>query len=404
MRTNRCSVIILLLSIVVVCIIQCEYDGPLAMYNIRHSNVDPPIITQIDPEIAVAGINFITIEGENFSANDDSNGVYIDGHQAEIVDHSTASLKIRRPNCSGDSTAVVIAVFGAIEVARYVPYKIESVYGTYGKFLSGDQLGAVAIDDDENVYVIENNLTNYIYKVTPDGEKTIIGHENSNVYDALITPDGNLITFVREREINFLDIVNGVDTVAVWAEAGKKATHGDFDGYGNLYVSGNQRSDLMVIDPAHNCRALELYPSDEIFWITVSGNYVYVLVELDDPDAANPELAIWRHEILDATGTLGARQLVLDWSATGEYAEATPNTFAVAADNSLLIGTDYDQPILFLDSDWQTRGIAYKDILPTSAEKLICGNGNYLYMILNGESWDLLRIDLGTPEDRDFGE
>ena len=402
MRVQRVFIFTLSVSVIILSVINCGYDGPVAMYNQKHITGNPPSITQILPDSAVTGVNFINIEGENFSENLDSNEVYIDGNKAEIVEHSSTSLTIRRPNCAGDSTKVVVSVFGAVDIASYTPYPIAEVYSAYGKFLSGATIGAMVVDDDENVYVIENNLTHYIYKVTPDGEKTVIGQETINVYDAAFSPDGNLVTFIRNKDIHILDIVNGVDTVAVWTQARDRVTHGDFDSNGNLFTSGAKSSDLMVVDQTLSCRDLDLYASDEILWIDVVGDYIYLLVELSAPDAANPELAIWRHEILDADGNLGSRQLVLDWSTTGEFAESTPKTFTVAGNNSIFIGTDYEQPILFLNSDWQSAGIVYKDILPTSAEKLGFGSGNYLYMVLNGETWDLLRIDVGDPDDRDF--
>jgi len=385
----------------------CEYDGPTAVYYQKRTQATPPVITKLNPDnAALAGVNYITIEGENFSEAPDKNKVYINGYRAEIVNHSNTSLRVRRPNRSGDSMSVKVTVFGAIDIAEYGPYKIAPVFSPFGKFLSSVELGATVVDHNENIYIFENNTqTRYIYKITPDGERTIFGSNPiiSMVYDAIVAPNGNLIIFMRQREIYQLDLASGADTIGVWTTVTKRVSLGDFDSFGNLYTTGARRTDITVVKPDFSNRLLGLYASDEILWLRVYENFVYVLVELGTSDEANPKLAIWRHIILDSDGNLGDRELVLDWSQTGEFAESEPKTFTFSDDGKIYIGTDHVQPIMFFDPDNGKKDIVYKGILSTSAENLVWGNGNYLYMILGRPNWNLLRLDMGSPDNRDFG-
>lgn len=401
------QILITLMIILIMVMTGCEYDGPTAMYNQKRAQAIPPVITKLNPDkAATAGVNYITIDGENFSEVVDKNKVYIDGYQAEIVNHSDTSIRIRRPNRSGDSMSVKVTVFGAIEIAEYGPYKIDPVFSPYGKFLSSVELGATVVDNNENVYIFENNTpTRYIYKITPDGERTIFGSNPiiSMVYDAIVGPNGNLIIFMKQREIYHLDLASGVDTIAVWATVTKRVTRGDFDSFGNLYTTGARRTDLTVVNQDFSSRLLGLYANDEILWIRVYENFVYVLVELATSDEANPKLAIWRHVILDWDGNLGDRELVLDWSKSGEFAESEPKTFTFSDDGNIYIGTDHVNPIMFFDPDNGKMDILYKGILPSSAENLVWGNGNYLYMILGRPNWNLIRIDMGSPDNRDCG-
>jgi hypothetical protein len=401
------QILITLMIILIVVMTGCEYDGPTAVYNQKRAQATPPVITKLNPDkAATAGINYITINGENFSEDADKNKVYIDGYQAEIVNHSDTSIRIRRPNRSGDSMSVKITVFGAVEIAEYGPYKTDPVYSPYGKFLSSVELGATVIDHNENVYIFENNTpTRYIYKITPDGERTIFSSNPiiSMVYDAIVGPNGNLIIFMRQREIYHLDLAHGVDTVAVWATVTRRVSLGDFDSFGNLYTTGARRTDITVVKPDFSNRLLGLYADDEILWLRVYENFVYVLVELGTFDEANPKLAIWRHVILDSDGNLGDRELVLDWSKSGEFAESEPKTFTFSDDGKIYIGTDHVHPIMFFDPNNGKEDIVYKGILPSSAENLVWGNGNYLYMILGRPDWNLIRIDMGSPDSRDFG-
>jgi hypothetical protein len=404
MKVHRLILIALVISLIVI-MNGCEYDGPIAMYDQEHPQSFTPVITQVIPDNgAIAGVNYITINGENFAEDQDYNNVFIDGAKTEIAKSSNTSITIRRPSQSGDSTTVKISVFGAVSIAEYKPYKIVPVFSAHGEFLSGNALGAVVVDDNENVYTIENSAARPVYKVTPDGEKTTIGTARGAVTSAVLSPEGNLIIFNTTKDIFQLDIVNNVDTVAVWASISKKVRWGDFDSFGNLYTSGIRKSDITVVKPDRSSRQLGLYPDDEIFWIQVYENFVYVFVELRKPDEQNPELAFWRHAILDGDGNLGDRELVLDWSKTGEYAELEPNNFSIGKDGNIYIATDHIHPILFFNLDNGNMDIIYKSILPSPAEKIAWGNSNHLYMILGADAWNITRIDMGLPENRDYDQ
>jgi hypothetical protein len=84
----------------------------------------------------------------------------------------------------------------------------------------------------------------------------------------------------------------------------------------------------------------------------------------------------------------------LDWAQTGEFANSTPACLTFSASGTIFIGSDYTHPILILNSDG-TQDILYKNIIPDDATKLVWGNGNYLYMILDGSEKNVLRIDMG---------
>ena len=82
-----------------------------------------------------------------------------------------------------------------------------------------------------------------------------------------------------------------------------------------------------------------MYGTNEILDVQVAGESVFLFV-----DGSDPELAIWKHAILDANGTLGPKELVLDWSTTGDYAESEFKDMVISKDNIMYIGTDNPQP------------------------------------------------------------
>jgi hypothetical protein len=387
------SIIKILISLMTLLLVMtgCEYDVAQPQWEKDHEAPPVPVINGIEPEGgAVAGVNKITISGEYFSEIPENNHIYFDNVEAEVIECDTASITVRRPNIVNDSSVITLASYDALLVAKYSPYRVDAVMGRYGNFLENDPLSAIEVDENENMYVVFTTAPRNIYKVTPDGERTLVATSASSVYDAKMAPDGNLILFANAKEIYKLDIVNGADTTVVWAEVPKRVKFGDFDAHGNLYT-GTKSSDLIVLRPDLTTSSLGMYAKDEIFCVRVYDGHVYLLVELSKGE---PELAIWRHAILDVNGTLGAAELVLDWADTGEYAESTPAGFTFDKDGNMYIGTDFIHPVMKV-----TDGVAdiyYKGILPGPAKQIVWGTGNAMYMLLNAASEvTVIRIDMG---------
>ena len=223
-------IILSLLAVLVVTMTGCEYDGPTAMYYQTHDSAPTPVITRLEPDsVAPAGVNYITILGENFAETLEDNYIYFNNIVAEIVNGSTTSIIVRRPNLVGDSVMVKVVSYDAIEDGKYYPYQIDPVMERYGSFFSNLQLNAIAVDDDENLYIIE---TSNVYKITPDREKTTIGQVEGIVYDARTAPSGELILLLNNSIINQMDITTG--EVTKWAEVAKSVRYGDFDSQGNF--------------------------------------------------------------------------------------------------------------------------------------------------------------------------
>ena len=389
-----------LIIIYVMVMAGCEYDGPTAQWKLVEEETDSPRITEVVPSVAVPGVNFLTINGENFTDDPSKVSVYINGYNAEIVDFSNSSIKIRRPDRSADSLSIKVQVYGAVNLGRWEPYTITSVYEPIGQFLTGTSLGCLAVDKDENVYVAENTATRDIYKITPSGEKTLIANADRAIRGAAMDANGKLYFFRDRREIYVVE----PDTVALYATLSKNVGIGVFDSYGTLYASGN-RADINIVTSDLSIKQAGFYPSDEIICLRVFDNFLYALIELSSSDESHPEMAIWRHQILDAQGDLGDAELVFDWASAGEeYAESTPATFTIESTGGIYIGSDNEAPILYYNQSTKKMEAIYKGIIPSAAMKLLWGNGNYLYMIYSGGSSDynLFRIDMGHPEDRDY--
>ena len=385
--------LVMILAVLAVLVIMtgCEYDAPTAMwYQDRGTSVSP-VITQINPAQALGGVNYLTIMGENFSTDSGSNRVYVDGVKVDIVEYSETSLKVRRPSVTGDSTTIKVATATGVDLGIYTGYSISTVVGPYGGFIASEQFGALALDkSNETVYAFDKVYKN-VYQVTADGEKTQIGTSERAIKDALVAPDGGLVLLLGRKNINKMDPVTGEEIE--WINIEKSVTFGDYDANGNLFVSG-KKSDVYVIAPDLTYRTLGLYVNDNVLALRIFGNDLYVAVELKSPADGEPETGIWKHEILDANGNLGPRELVLDWSQTGDYAESTILDISLSASGILYVDTDNTQPMFMVDRDGN-MDILYKDIIAAGAQRILWGTGNLLYLVLDGDTSDLLFVDMG---------
>jgi hypothetical protein len=371
----------------------CEYDVAEPQWTKDHTNPPETEITSIEPaEGAGAGVNVITINGNNFAAEQERNRVYFANIEVEVLNGSASSISVRRPNLVSDDAMVKVVSYDALIVAEFGPYPVSQVHELYGNFIENLPLAALTIDQDENLYVVESTSRN-IVRIKPSGEKTLVGVGNGAVSDLKISPTGQLIVLFNNREIQQVNPDAAVDTAAIWVEVPSRVKFGDFDSNANFYC-GTRSSDLITVKGSDlSSTKLGVYARDEIFDVQVSGGYVYVLVEARSTE---PAMAIWRHAILDANGNLGDQELVLDWSQTGEYAESVPTGFILDAGGNLYVSTDYVDPIFVLYSDG-TQDIYYKDILPTPISQFVWGNGTYLYMIWDGDSdKNVIRVDMGV--------
>jgi hypothetical protein len=396
--------IIFILSLLAV-MTGCEYNTPTAMYFQPQKQVVNPTITGMDPSAeALGGVNTITISGTNFSSAADSNIVYFNGNQPEIISTSTTSITVRRPNVAGDSIQVNVVTTGSSEVATLFPYKISSVYGAYGGFLTGVELSALAVDRNENLYVIDKTSQRTLFKIAPDGANTPIGSVSKFVTDIQLTPDGKLILLTNDTRVRRIDLTTlKEDTLAVLP---KKVSFGDFDPNGNFYTGGN-KTDLYMLKPDLTNAAAGTYASFNIKDIRVYNGYVYVLAD-SGSSAGSSAKGIWRHSI--AGGTLGSKEWYLDWSTTGNYAASAYSAMDFSADGKLIIATDNANPILILNAANPGSGsdILYKGILPTSITQMAWGTENNLYAIealTSGTTttWNMLRIDIGQKGAPSFG-
>jgi hypothetical protein len=350
-----------------------------------------PVITSVEPpDSAGGGVNLITVIGTNFASTLDSNTVYFDSYIAEKVEGTASSITVRRPNLVSDSATVKVLIPDALIVAKKFPYKITSVYSEVGNFLEARPIRGIAVDADENLYVSQYR-PNSIFKITPAGDKTVIGETNKALNDIKVSPTNVIVCMANDTIITQVD--PATQTESIWAYVGdfvagtkrsKKVQFGDFDQNGYFYTGGN-KSGLYVLAPGDSiAQPSSLYASDKILCLRVYQNSVYILLAT----------GIYRTGFNSSGQLTNEKVEVLKWSDMGDFASSTPNCFDFSGDGRIFVATDNSDPLLVFNPADGSQDFYYKGILPTPATKIAWGTGNYLYMSIGSEEI-MLKIDVG---------
>ena len=413
----------IILASLITMIIGCKYDVAEPLWNSPPANSTEVTITSIDPAAATPGVNIITINGTNLSSALDStritkryndtlviydstfvyNGIYFDNVQATVISSSPTMIKVFRPNVVSNNCTIKIASDKALAVAKFGPYKIDAVMEPFGSFVANVPLSSISLDNAGNLYVAETN-TQYLWKITPNGDKTQIMTETGGSTalvmkavssDLKISPvDGKLYyttsIFPKTKYVQIMDLNSPtvkMDSIALT----KNVICCDFAANGYLYAGG-RRSGIQIIRPDRSLRNDGYYATDTISSMRVFKGYVYV----------STRHGIWRHSLSD-TSLVGAPELVLDLTQ-GMLASLPVKAISFSADgNKLYIGTDSQYPILVADATslpipLSKVDIVYKGILPSYCKQFCFGN--YIYAIIGNAipavNWLVYKIDVGV--------
>jgi hypothetical protein len=424
----------IVVAVVTTVFIGCKNDVAGPMWNNPSASSLDVTIDGVSPTQALAGVNIITITGNNLSGALDSTtvtrysyytdslnikdsillsnqnfvftGVYFNNVQATVISNSSGMIRVYRPNVVSDNCTITIASNKALVASKYDNYKITSVSEQYGSFMANVPLSTVTVDSAGNLFVVETT-SKYLWQVTPNGRstqiKTRVGGDTVLVLtrvpsDAKIGPNGKFYylnsTFPNTKEIHMVDFNASTLKDSLWYTFApvKNVICGDFDANGYFYTGG-RKSGVQIIRPNRSKRDDGYYATDTISSMRVFNGYVYVATRK----------AIYRHSMSD-TSKIGAPELVLDLTQ-GIFPSLPIKALSFSANGTkMYIGTDSQYPILFVDVpstfpiEPKNVEFLYKDIL-SSYCKQFCFE-KYLYMISGNTTpavnWTLYKIDVGT--------
>lgn len=401
------------IAIQIIITIGCEYEvAQPKWYEDPTPTVDPIITSVLPSGGAVAGVNTITIKGQNFGDSVSQITVFFNVQEADIISVSPTQLIVRRPHVVDPAAKLQVSSIKSFWVTPPFLYRVDRVIETYGLFLENIVLGALAFDAGDTLYVMPaSNITKpRLFKIDPSGSQEIVSLSGTGSNPFYICIYGNTLYWLRNNRTIFRVNLT-TRAISNWTQmpAGKIVRVGEFGSTGHFYAGG-LNTDLCIVPPnppstLSTVPTANAYLTEEILSVRIWNNYLYVASRT----TAAPATKIYRH-LIGTGGSLGTRELILDLGTT-PFASCLVKSLNISSLGQIFITTDAPNPLLIYDGN--SVDYFYKELISykqgnTKAYWLgklsYWGNKNHLYMIGNDTlstsdakyKWNVLKIDMGT--------
>lgn len=370
----------ILLSLIIV---SCEDPNyPDSVWDEDDAGNATPSISSVEPASgAFAGIDTITITGQNFSDTESKNLVYFNSMLGTVVSATTTGLQVVTPNLVSDSVQIRVAVEGAFIFGDYGNlYSLTAAVLDYGPFDQFTDIYSLDLDREENLIVSMDGSPNAeFWIVDTDQDSAVWSGSLAKGSGMKLGPTGSVYFVNYQRYVYKDEQGTPKENTEIFKRLNGNATDLDFDSNGNLYAGGTG-STIDVVDinddggltsgvtEAKNLDTLD------VISLRVFNNFVYVLTT-----TITSSQAIYKLPILDDSGSLGDLELVFDWSAYSN-SESTALCFTLSETGDIFVGSDSETEPLTYITDGSGSGF-YSSILTAPISYMAWGNFQYLYLI-----------------------
>ncbi len=352
---KKWSILTIMLISSLLIIASCDYGDAPSLYDDDYEGRPDPVISSVDPpEVALAGIGYITINGQNFSANADNNLVYFNDRKGTVLEASETQLRVRPPVMSGEDIRLRVSVLGAVSFSNTYSYELQlAVEEAWGDLADAQTPWGLAADNEGNVYVSIEGLDEFggIKKITPDQDQSGYAPRQAWIYPYMkMGPDGHL--YAARGPATFPAIYSvppGGGTASPWLLGSGlgRIRDFDFDEHGNIWGGGNNNPAIYRITPDKEVEAFPFEHSD-VRSVRVFNGAVYVAAINDGTHN------IWKFPFTEP-GVVGEPELYFAFSH--EYGQAGAGAFAItfSADGEMFVGTDGPDALIIVypDKSWE---------------------------------------------------
>lgn len=393
----------------------CDSGEGSSLYDPDAGTGPAPVISSVSPEGTVlAGIDVITIEGQNFSDDPALVRVVFDDQQGNsatgrVLSASPTRLEVQTPNLPNAALRVRVAVVGARDYSNAVPLPLSPALTIVGAIdpNRGESPRALGNGDDGSLYAtlyVEGAAAG-ILRFAPDGTRSTYSTEGTLWTGLAPAADGTLFG-VRQNRGVYTVPAGASSTVTVRSiPSGNTLRDVAAAGDGTFWTGGtNTNVDARALyrfDAAGTVTATVPF-GEPVTSLTVADGALYVASVTTDAGSV-VDSKVWRFPL--TPDGLGAGEVLLD--VTAQFgAGVGANAVAVAADGTVFVATNAADPLLTVSPDG-TAAPLYPGILPSPLVDLAWGTGEVLYLLQGltpaevesptGGFLDLFRLQVRTP-------
>ena len=367
----------------------CDVGDPGSLYDPDATDGPTPVISSVSPGgVVLAGIDEVTITGQNFSPVPTENTVlFEDGGgvvaQGTVLAASPTELRVRVPNTPNPNLRLRVSVRGAQSFSNAVAAPLTAAVLPFGDLDAGIQEDprGITSDADGTLYVTLYRLGQPfgIKQFTPDGVRSDYSSQ-----DALwvgLTPSADGEALVGARQIRALFRLPEGDDRSTFAAvpAGASLSALTTTPSGDIWAGGSNttaaNASLYRVAPDGTTTAFPFAPT--VRGLASTDDALYAAT-VRVANAQVVESAVWRFP-LGADGSIGDGQVIYDVTAD-LGAGIGANAVAVAEDGTVFVGTNAPDPIVEVSPDGAAQAL-YPGVLPSPIESLSWGLGSTLYAV-----------------------
>ena len=367
----------------------CDAGDPGSLYDPDATGNPAPVVSSVSPGgVVLAGIDEVTIAGQNFSPVPAENTVlFEDGAggvaQGTVLAASPTELRVRVPNTPGETVRVRVAVRGARDFSNAVATPLTAAVVPFGDLDTGIQEDPRGITSgpDGTLYVTLFRLGRPvgIKRFTADGVRSDYSSQDALWSGLTLTPDGTALVGARQiRALFLLPEGDGRETFAVVPQGAGLGALTTTPG-GDVWAGGTNSSDaggsLYRVSPDGTTAAFPFAPPVRGLASTAEALYAAASSTSGGQVTAS---AVYRFPFA-ADGSIGEGEVIYDVTASlGVGVGAT--SVAVAQDGTVFVGTTAADPVIQVTPDGAAAPL-YPGVLPSPITALAWGLGSKLYAI-----------------------
>lgn len=373
--------------------VSCSENGE-GLFNPDFGYPRPqPVVNSITPASGyLAGVDLITLSGENFLPIADSNRVYFNGQPGVVLSATETSLDVRSAaGVTGNEVAVKVAVTGAEQFSEPFTYTLNAPIITASEDLKdSDVASANTSDANGNIYthLIRDGSTIGIQQIdAATGALTEeIPPQNRSVANDLLFKDNKFLAIFSQLGAVFTwDVGSSTNwTPSFIVGTSSSINEIEFDENGYLWAAGSSPS-VTRFEFANSSNSKKFNLGYNFTGIRYYNGKLYLLTNMGD--AQNPDLQVLTFDI-DANGDLVNEEVFFDFDNFPEGDGNITRLFSIeiASDGTVYVGVDApldtkqvndnteyftENGIVEIKSDGSSASYLYPGVIP--------GNIAYMY-------------------------